>query len=271
MAVNNRTAEALETLSQGIARLTSSEHWLDYLRAQRAFHNYSFGNVMLIASQRPDASRVAGFHSWLKLGRHVLRGEHAIWILAPMIRRRPGPELDVDHDDEGVVMGFRAVPVWDISQTAGEDLPSVCTRLVCGSRWSAFHTLRQVAGRLGYTVEDDADLAGEANGDCNFALRRIRIRGGLAAAQAVKTLAHEIAHSMLHADATDRALAELEAESVAFVVCDGLQLDSSSYSFGYVSTWAGGGEEAIAAIKASGARIQKTAAHILNMLPDESS
>lgn len=123
MAVNNRTAEALETLSQGIARLTSSEHWLDYLRAQRAFHNYSFGNVMLIASQRPDASRVAGFHSWLKLGRHVLRGEHAIWILAPMIRRRPGPELDVDHDDEGVVMGFRAVPVWDISQTAGEDLP----------------------------------------------------------------------------------------------------------------------------------------------------
>lgn len=87
----------------------------------------------------------------------------------------------------------------------------------------------------------------------------------------MKTLAHEIAHSMLHADATDRALAELEAESVAFVVCDGLQLDSSSYSFGYVSTWAGGGEEAIAAIKASGARIQKTAAHILNMLPDESS
>ena len=101
------------------------------------------------------------------------------------------------------------------------------------------------------------------NGDCTHSEHRIRVETRNTPAQRVKTLAHEIAHALLHEQFDSRALAELEAESTAYVVCQSLGLDSSDYSFGYVATWAGGGEQAIAGIKASCERIQRTAATIL--------
>jgi intracellular sulfur oxidation DsrE/DsrF family protein len=127
-------------------------------------------------------------------------------------------------------------------------------------------TAPQVAGALGFTVEEHAFL-GEKNGDCSHALRRIRVEVSLAPAHRVKTLAHELAHAVLHADATEeRGLKELEAESVAFVVCEALAIQADDWTFGYVAGWAGGGEAAIVAIRAAGTRIQRTAERILSGL-----
>lgn len=257
--------ELLAQLTEGVAKLTTSDEWQRFLDFQSRFHSYSYGNVLLIAAQRPTASRVAGFHAWHKLGRHVLKGEKAIWILAPMVYKQDNAEAG---DDDRVIRGFKYVPVFDLAQTDGEALPSVVNRLDGDAPTAWFLGLNGVAQSLGFSVEM-ADLPGSVNGDCSHTEHRIRIRIGNSPIQQVKTLAHEIAHAILHEDYSNRALAELEAESTAFVVCRSLGLDSSDYSLGYVATWAGGGDAAIAAIKASCERIQKTAAQILRPFEDQ--
>ena len=257
--------ELLAQLSEGVARLTTSDEWQRYLRFQSAFHSYSFGNVLLIAAQRPTATRVAGFHAWRKLGRHVLKGEKAIWVLAPMVYKRDDADA---ADDDRVIRGFKYVPVFDVAQTDGENLPSVCTVLSGEDPAGLFLRLTGVAQALGFQVKLD-ELPDGLNGDCSHLEHRIRVRSANSPAQRVKTLAHEIAHAILHETFTNRGLAELEAESTAYVVCSALGLDTSDYSLGYVATWAGGGDEAIAAIKASCDRIQKTAAQILRSFDAE--
>jgi antirestriction protein ArdC len=253
--------EILDQLAAGIANLTSSRQWRHYLDFQSRFHHYSFGNVLLIASQCPGATRVAGFHAWRKLNRTVRKGEKALWILAPMMRRRS----DTDGEDERTVWGFKFVPVFDIDQTDGEELPSVCVRLDGDDPAGRLDQLREVARSIGFTVMDH-EFSGGTNGDCSHELHRIRVETANSPAQRVKTLAHELAHALLHEQFGDRALAELEAESTAYVICQALGIDTSGYSFGYVATWAGGGDPAIASIKGSCDRIQKTAAAILGSI-----
>jgi hypothetical protein len=261
---SNRKDEVLTTLTDGIAALTTSDRWQEWLRAQSRFHHYSFNNVLLILLQDPEATRVAGFHTWKSVGRSVRKGEHAIWILAPMTRKvtvDDSEKSDETKPGARVLSGFKPVPVFDIRQTDGEPLPEVCSRLH-GDEPGVYTQLIAVAHSIGYTVEEDY-LTGGTNGDCSFTERRIRVEVRNEARQQVKTLAHELAHAMLHEDFQSRPLAELEAESVAFIVCTNVGIDSSDYSFGYVATWAGGADEAIANIKASGARIQHTADSIL--------
>jgi antirestriction protein ArdC len=262
MTASTRRPEVLETLTAGIARLTNSDAWQDWLNVQSRFHRYSFHNSLLIQLQCPGATHVAGFHAWRKLGRFVRKGEKGIWILAPVTKR-----VDDDDSDDKVrtVVAFRAVAVFNISQTDGDELPAVCKRLEGDDSTQAYRGLVDVAPSIGYSVED-ADFSGEKNGDCAFDMRRIRVRAGNSSAQRVKTLAHELAHALLHEGFNDRALAELEAESVAYVVCSALGLDSDVYTFGYVAVWSGGGDEAIAAIKSAGTRIQQTADSILTKL-----
>lgn len=263
---STRTVETLSKLTQGIAELTNSDRWRDYLNAARRFHTYSFSNVLLIHRQMPTASRAAGFHTWRGLGRAVRRGERAIWILAPITKRLAANDDDSAADPkeaQQVIVSFRAVPVFDVSQTDGERLPQAASRLIGDGPEGAFDLLRRVTGTFGYSVTIEP-LPGERNGDCTFAERRIRVREGLAPAQSAKTLAHELGHALMHeGGSATRELAECEAESVAYIVCDGLGIDSSEYSFGYISCWAGGGEEAVKAISASGNRIQRAAQTIL--------
>jgi antirestriction protein ArdC len=270
---SSRKEEVLTSLTDGIAALTTSSRWETWLRAQSRFHHYSFNNVILIQIQDPDATRVAGFHTWKALGRSVRKGEKAIWILAPMTRK-VAPD-DAEHADETkpgarVLSGFKPVPVFDIRQTDGEPLPEVCSRLQ-GDEPGVYTQLIAVAHSIGYTVEEDY-LTGGTNGDCSFTERRIRVEVRNDARQQVKTLAHELAHAMLHEDFDSRPLAELEAESVAYIIMSTLGVDSGEYSFGYVASWAGGAEEAIANIKASGSRIQSAADRILGAVePTESA
>jgi antirestriction protein ArdC len=261
-------AELLATLANGVADLTNSTAWRAWLDVQRRFHRYSWGNTLLIAAQRPDATRVAGFHAWLRLGRHVCKGEHGIAILAPVVPRLR--VVDDDSGDERWVAGrphaFRVAHVFDVSQTDGEELaaPPV-TRLEGGDPSDWYTQLRDVAHGLEFTVEEDY-LPDDVNGDCNHALRRIRIEVRNGQRQQVKTLAHELGHAILHADRAglSREQAELEAESVAYIVCAGLGIDTSEYSFGYLAVWAGGGEQARRAIAESAQRIQMAAHRVLD-------
>jgi len=249
----------LDVLAEGIEALTTSDRWRAHLEVQGRFHHYSFNNALLIGAQDPAATRVAGFATWKRLGRMVIKGERAIWILAPMIGRRT---RDADGEERRPIYGFRPVAVFDIAQTEGDALPEVCRNLEGEDPASWFAALRARAERLGYAVEP-AELPGRMNGDCTYGLRRIRIESRNDPAQRVKTLAHELAHAVLHETVADSALAELEAESTAFLVCRSLGLDSGEYSFGYVAGWAGGGAQAVAAISASGGAIQRAASTIL--------
>ena len=263
MTMPNRRAELVAELERGIGELVTSDRWRAHLEVQSRFRQYSFGNVTLIASQCPDATRVAGFQAWRGLGRSVRRGERAIWILAPMLAPREEDRRAASKGHERVVRGFKAVPVFDVSQTDGPDLPSVCAALQGSDDAGAYDRLVGFGSMIGFAVED-RELEAGTNGDCSHEQHLIRVERRNQPAQRVKTLAHEIAHALLHETFEDRSLAELEAESVAYVVCRSLGFDASGYSFGYVALWAGGGERAIAGVRSSGERIQKAAARILS-------
>jgi antirestriction protein ArdC len=256
-------------LHEGIGRLTRSQEWERFLAYQAAFHSYSFGNVVLIASQRPDATRVAGYATWQSFGRWVRRGESAIWILAPVRRRVRASECSLEDEANAnrmaSVVGFRRVAVFDIAQTDGAEPPEVVRRLTGSAGADAIPALVELARSYGFSVVD-ARLDRGSNGECDFAGREIRLETTNAPSQRVKTLVHELAHAILHEHETDRALAELEAESVAFVVCRAIGLDTGAYSFGYLASWAGGGEMAIAGIRRSGERIATVARAILGRL-----
>jgi hypothetical protein len=262
------------SLADGVARLTTSCEWERYLDYQTVFPRYSFGNVLLIAAQYPGATRVAGFSTWRSLGRWVRRGESAIWIFAPLRRRASGRHQHEVVDEGAVgreaseVTGFRRVAVFDVAQTDGTPAPEVVHRLVGPDRAGTYPRLSTYARSLGYVV-DDVTLDGVSNGECDFARRRIRVEVRNAPAQRTKTLAHELAHALLHEHESDRALAELEAESIAYLVCRAVGLDTGEYSFGYVASWAGGGDAALLAIRRSGERISRTAKVVIDVIaPD---
>jgi antirestriction protein ArdC len=260
----SKTDELLRRLTEGVEQMTTSADWLRYLDVQRRFYHYSFGNCLLIALQRPDASRVAGFHRWLELGRHVRKGEKGIAILAPIVRRSK-VEDEATGEERTVLSApraFRVVHVFDLAQTDGDDLPQVpCHRL--SGEGAAVPELHAYANSLGFSVTV-GELPGETNGLCTYSTRTITIRQGLEPAQQTKTLIHEIAHASLHGPAFEgsRNHAELEAESIAYIVCGALGIDSGQYSWGYLASW---GADA-SAVRQAGQRIQQTVECILQAL-----
>jgi antirestriction protein ArdC len=266
MATQHPTEDVLDQLREGIATLTSSEKWTRWLQAQSRFHHYSFGNTLLILLQRPEATRVAGYRAWLQLRRQVRKGEKGIAIIAPIANRI---RVEDENGEERVLAGsahaFRTAHVFDIAQTDGDDLPTVSGRLAGDDPDEVYSQLVAVAHSLGFTVEEDY-LDGTRNGDCNHSTKAIRVEVRNEPAQQIKTLAHELSHAILHGgDFTgSREIAELEAESVAYIVSQNVGLDSSAYSFGYVASWIGGGPEAIKAITASGQRIVRAVRQIID-------
>ena len=194
MTTTNSRPDLLAQLEEGIVTLTSSDAWEDHLVFQSRFHRYSYSNTLLIASQNHRATHVAGFTAWRRLNRAVRRGEKAIWVLAPMLGRRTNPAEDVD---EPVIRGFKYVPVFDISQTEGENPPTVCARLSGDDPGDLFDQLVAVARSIGFTVEDH-EFGDTTSGDCSPSDHRIRVERRNPPAQRVKTLAHELAHALLH-------------------------------------------------------------------------
>lgn len=250
-----------EKLEQGMKDLLNSENWKAYLKTMSRFHKYSFGNCILITMQFPEASRVAGYKTWQSLGRQVRKGEKAISILAPCPHKRKTEVTRPDgtvEEKEVVFTTYRAVPVFDISQTDGEDLPQVCNTLT--GDVEGFAKLREVLAGVAPVPVEDEEIKGGANGYYSFVENRIAIRRGMSEAQTIKTTIHEIAHSLMHGKDSDRVEAEVEAESVAFTVCEYLGIDAGDYSFGYVAGWSDGNMDAL---KKSLTAIQKTAHTII--------
>ncbi|MDP2343771.1 MAG: ArdC-like ssDNA-binding domain-containing protein [Deltaproteobacteria bacterium] len=268
-----KTAQVLERLRAGVANLVTSDDWARMLAFQASFHSYSFRNTILIAAQCRHATRVAGFQTWLSLHRSVIKGERGIAILAPMVfkpRTAPSttlPQMAATNDEDGAPrrLGFRVVHVFDVSQTEGDPLPSVARPLSGQSEpaQAAFQLLKRYAeDELHIPVAIRAMSSGGVNGYIDLSSRSIFVGEHLEPLGALKTLAHELGHAVLHgsdeAAHHDRASKEVEAESVAFVVLNALGFDSGDYSFGYVASWAQGDPKAVEAAGAAIARGAKT-------------
>ena len=248
------TAAALELLHQGTAHLMSASGWRAAL-ALKAFHPYSFFNVSLILSQRPDATLVAGYKRWQELGRCVREGEEGIAILAPLFRNDP------DDPDGQVLCGYKRVYVYDVSQTEGEPVaaPATSRRLEGDGEavQRALIVLEAFAVGEGFTVEHELEL-GQTLGAYWPTTGKISLHAVLSPLQRLKTFVCMMAHALLH-DPTDSARTKLEAESCAFLVCYRLGLDTSEYRFSYLARWPNDGSEIILA---AGDRASKTAERI---------
>ena len=199
-----------------------------------------------------------------------MKGQHAIWILCPIFAKVEDIAEQPDAEKaERRPVNFKAVPVFAYEQTSGEPLPEPVRRLDGDTAGDLFERLASFSAGNGCPVTVAA-IGGETNGFYRPIEHRITVREGLAPDQACKTLAHEIAHSILHRDLDTyhehRGDCELEAESVAFVVLHHAGIDSGSYSFGYVTTWAGGDDAALKSLRVSALRIQKTARTIIESI-----
>jgi antirestriction protein ArdC len=242
--------------------------------------SYSPHNLLLIASQRPDATRIAGYSTWRQLGRQVRKGERGIAILAPVSYRvsdggdrtatekaAARPADPGDGEVRRVLRGFRVAFVFDVAQTDGPPLPELRPQLLDGQAppglWSAL--ARQI-GDAGFRLVR-GDCA-PANGVTDRVTRMVTVREDLPDAQAVKTLAHELAHVMLHgADAPasmTRERAEVEAESVAYLVTTAHGLDAADYTVPYVTGWSGG---QVGLVLDTAERVLSTAGGILAAAP----
>ncbi len=247
------TVEQLhQQLAEGIANLDNKDAWQRYLSFARGFTQYSMGNQLLIMLAKPDATAVAGYRAWQAKGYQVRRGEKAIRILGPVTR--PVPVLDSEGhpilDEHGrtrqtrEIIGVRPVSVFDISSCDGPPVPEPPspTLLTGEAPTGLWDSLAVLVAEHGFRVERGD--CGEANGITSFSDRVVRVRDDVDDAQAVKTLAHELGHVLL-TDPADvfgfvdcRGLREVEAESVAFMVTAAHGLDSSQYTFNYVTGWA---------------------------------
>ncbi len=238
--VNLKTKEAVNYLVQSLEAGQSSV-LTQYLGAMAKFRNYSFGNIMLIARQKPDATHVAGYRTWTALGRFVRRGEKGIFILAPMVGRRSTKDGATDEPSEDAITegqrtlyGFRAVYVFDVSQTEGKELPTL-TEVngdVSGYRERLFKFVEAQSIEISFS-ERIAPAKGLSYGG------KITLLSGMQPAEEFSTLVHEIAHEMLHRGdrrtLTTKQVRETEAEAVAFVVCQSVGLQNGTASQDYVT------------------------------------
>lgn len=254
-------------LEAGVKELFNSERYAEYLRTLSRFHRYSANNCLLILLQRPDASRVAGYKAWQKMGRQVRKREKAITILAPCLHKKVE---EVDGEEREITWtSFRPTSVFDVAQTDGEELPDICHDL-SGSVDEYDVILRRLIATAPCTVsfEDIKD------GSHGFFRKGggIVVKAGMSEAQTVKTLVHEIAHAMLHDDGAEEAEAvrtakEVQAESVAYTVCQYLGIETEDYSFGYIAGWAEGKD--LKELQEGLVAIQSTAKKIIDGLSEE--
>ncbi|NBI88034.1 DUF4316 domain-containing protein [Lachnospiraceae bacterium] len=281
--------EITDRLEQGITELFDSERYKEYLQVMSKFHNYSFNNTLLIAMQKPDASLIAGFNAWKNnFGRNVMRGEKGIRILAPSpykIRQeveKKDPQTGktvtdsngkpVTETKEIQIPAYKVVAVFDVSQTEGRELPSISANELTGDveQYEDFFAALEKTSPVPMGFEK---IEGTAHGYYHLEEKRIAIDEGMSQLQNLKTAIHEIAHAKLHdidlnapeqPDRPDRRTREVQAESIAYTVCQHYGLDTSDYSFGYVAGWSSGRE--LAELKTSLETIRATAAEIINTI-----
>ena len=283
-----RMKEITDRLETGIQELFESERYKAYLTTMSKFHSYSFNNTLLIAMQ--GGQLVAGYNKWRDdFHRNVKKGEKAIKILAPApfkakkevqkldAQGRPVMGKDgkpVTEVQEIQVPAFKIVSVFDVSQTEGEPLPSIGVEELTGGveRYGEFFKALEQTSPVPIGFED---IPGGSHGYYHLTEKRIAIQEGMSELQTLKTAIHEIAHSKLHAidpeapaieqaDRPDSRTREVQAESVAYAVCQHYGLDTSDYSFGYVAGWSSGKD--LKELKASLETIRATAHELITTI-----
>ena len=286
-----KVQEITEKLEQGIKELFESEKYKTYLNTMSKFHNYSFNNTMLIAMQKPDATLVAGFKAWQKnFDRHVKKGEKGIRILAPAPykikeeRDKIDPvtqELLLDKDGnpqkeevEITIPAFRAVSVFDLSQTDGKPIPELTAKELLSDVEGYQDMIRAVEAISPVPIELE-EIAGDSKGYYDREAKRIAVQENMSESQTLKTMIHEVAHSKLHSEEVeqdeqmrkDRNTKEVEAESVAYTVCQHFGVDTSDYSFGYIAGWSSGRDTK--ELRASMDTIRRTASELITGIEEQ--
>ncbi len=236
----------MKRLESGVSGLMSSDGWSKWLSYQSTFHNYSLNNTLLIMMQCPAATKVAGFHTWKRLQRKIIKGSKSIRILAPRIFINADAGSDETEDKK--ILYFRAIGVFDVSQTEGEDLPTrPYTLSIDGDEDEGlYEKLRTFSASKGCPV-NEVDIDGGCLGYYDPSAHSIGIKSGMSLARKAHVLSHEIAHSLLHRGVAEvdgrnpahlsRGIKELEAESVAYIICTSVGLDVGTSSFGYIADW----------------------------------
>lgn len=269
---SDRLKEITDRLEQGVTELFDSDHYKEYLRVMARFHRYSFNNTLLIAMQCPGATRLAGFQSWKKFGRHVKKGEKGIKVIAPTPFKKTVEEDG--EEKEVVVPRYKAVSTYDVSQTEGKPLPEIASTLT-GSV-DSYDDLMAALAQVSPVPIGFEDISGSAYGYYSPMEKRIAVREGLSEQQTLKTLVHEISHAKLHdvglskpkdeRPQIDRQTMECQAEAIAFVCCERFGLDTSDYSFGYIAGWSSGRE--LKELRSSLEIIRDAAAEIIDSVED---
>jgi antirestriction protein ArdC len=259
----SKTEEVKQLIEQGLATLVEnlehgkSDQLLAYIAAMAKFHRYSFRNIMLIVSQFPTATQVAGFRAWKKLDRYVKKGEEGITIIAPMIYRNARDGESTVPEDEPRIR-FRAAHVFDLSQTEGEPLPHPAE--VGGNPRDYTERLKKLIATKNIVLEYSNDL-GNAEGASSGG--KIRMRPDLSPAAEFSVLVHELAHETLHWNdqrlVTSKTTKETEAEAVAFIVSRAIGLNTNSASSDYIQIYDG----TVETLEASLDAIRKTASEII--------
>jgi len=258
-----KVKELTDMLEKGVQDVFQSDQYKKWLSTCAKFHSYSVNNQILIATQMPSASMVAGFSTWKSMQRYVQKGEKGLKILCPAPQRKR--EL-VDEKDpvtgqvrldsagnpkkvvsEVLIPRYKVGYVWDVSQTEGKELPTLVTTL--DGSVEGYEQMKKALEKVSPVPIRVEPIQGGANGFYHLQDKRIVIKEGMSEEQTIKTMIHEITHASLHdpdldpeAKTKQRADQEIEAESVAYVVCQYYGIDSSQYSFGYVTSWAEGKE-----------------------------
>ena len=295
MAENNtekqRVQELTDKLEQGLQDLFNSDSYRNYLSTMSKFHNYSFNNTLLIAMQKPDATLVAGYKAWQKnFERHVNKGGKAIRILAPAPykikeeRDKIDPvtqELLLDKDGnpqkeevEITIPAFRAVSVFDVAQTDGKPIPELAAKELLSDVEGYQDMIRAVEAISPVPIELE-EIAGDSKGYYDREAKRIAVQENMSESQTLKTMIHEVAHSKLHSKEVeqdeqmkkDRNTKEVEAESIAYTVCQHFGVDTSDYSFGYIAGWSSGRDTK--ELRASMDTIRRTASELITGIEEQ--
>lgn len=280
--------EITEKLELGVAEVFTSEKYTEYLNTMAKFHNYSFNNTLLIVMQKPESTLVAGYQAWQKkFNRQVKRGEKGIQIIAPAPFKEKHEIEKVDPETGEIILGedgqpetevveqivprFRVTTVFDVSQTTGEPIPEFEVPELDGNVliYDHFMDALQAVAPVPFQFKE---IEGDAKGYYNFMDKYIGIQSGMSEAQTMKTAVHETAHAILHdrdqmredGVVKDRLTREVEAESVAYVICDHFGLDTSSYSFSYIASWTSGKD--MKELRNSMDTIRKTSAGIIGQI-----
>lgn len=282
MSQSEQIKEITDKLQKGIEDLFDSDNYKNYLKTMSKFTSYSLNNTLLIAMQKPDATTVAGYTTWKQMNRQVIKGSKSIKILAPCIYKKK-PDSDIsdipdknvlikDNGDsaepEKILVGFKIVNVFDYSQTEGEPLPEITHKLE--GNVNEYTDFMEALKQYSPVPIEFKEIEGSANGYYHLIDKNIVIDVDMSQMMNCKTAIHEIAHAILHDKDTgmekdallDRETKEVQAESVAFTVCQYYGINTSDYSFGYIGGWSSG--KNLKELKASLETIRQTAQIIIS-------